>query len=92
VSGLVNAFPRENKLLWDLAAAGDFAAARAVYRWYTPLLHLDTHTKLVQYIKMANAACGFGTEIVRAPRRPVVGAEREAILEIINTAIKTRPR
>src|SRR5436305_1799961 len=48
VSGLVNAFPAENRLLWDLAVAGKYAEALRVYRWYTPLLHLDTHPKLVQ--------------------------------------------
>ena len=65
VSGLVNAFPRENRLLWDLATSGRFEEARKVYRWYTPLLHLDTHPKLVQYIKLAAAECGYGTETVR---------------------------
>jgi len=92
VSGLVNAFPRENRLLWDLAAAGRFEEAREVYRWYTPLLHLDTHPKLVQYIKLANAECGYGTEMVRAPRLTLEGAEREQILGIIRKAIATRPR
>ena len=51
-----------------------------VYRWYTPLLHLDTHVKLVQYIKLAAQECGLGTEMVRAPRLPLVGAEREQVL------------
>jgi dihydrodipicolinate synthase/N-acetylneuraminate lyase len=92
VSGLVNAFPRENRLLWDLAAAGRFEEAREVYRWYTPLLHLDTHPKLVQYIKLANAECGYGTETVRAPRLNLEGAERERILAIIREAIATRPK
>ena len=70
VSGLVNAFPRENRLLWDLAAAGRFNEAREVYRWYTPLLHLDTHPKLVQYIKLAATECGYGTETTSGkPRR-----------------------
>ncbi len=92
VSGLVNAFPRENRLLWDLAAAGRFEEAREVYRWYTPLLHLDTHPKLVQYIKLANAECGYGTEMVRAPRLILEGAEREQILGIIRKAIATRPK
>ncbi|MCG8449008.1 MAG: dihydrodipicolinate synthase family protein, partial [Pirellulales bacterium] len=68
VSGLVNAFPAENRLLWDLVAAGKIAEAVEVYRWYTPLLHLDTHPKLVQYIKLAVAECGYGTEFVRAPK------------------------
>ena len=91
VSGLVNAFPRENRLLWDLAVAGRFEEAREVYRWYTPLLHLDTHPKLVQYIKLANAECGYGTEMVRAPRLAISGSERDEILGIIRKAIATRP-
>lgn len=92
VSGLVNAFPHENKLIWDLAAAGKWAEARDVYRWYTPLLHLDTHMKLVQYIKLASAECGYGTELCRPPRLSLVGAERDRILGIIRTAIATRPK
>jgi dihydrodipicolinate synthase/N-acetylneuraminate lyase len=91
VSGLVNAFPNENRALWDLAAAGRWEAARELYRWYTPLLHLDTKVKLVQYIKLAMAETGLGSEMVRAPKLPLVGAEREAILRIIRHAIATRP-
>jgi 4-hydroxy-tetrahydrodipicolinate synthase len=91
VSGLVNAFPRENKLIWDLVQAGKWNEAREIYRWYTPLLHLDTHIKLVQYIKLASAECGYGTELCRAPRLPLVGAEREEILKVIRHAIATRP-
>src|SRR6516164_8391039 len=79
VSGLVNAFPAENRLLWDLARAGRYEQALAVYRWYTPLLHLDTHVKLVQYIKLAVHACGLGAETVRQPRLPLTGAEREHV-------------
>jgi 4-hydroxy-tetrahydrodipicolinate synthase len=92
VSGLVNAFPAENRLLWDLATSGRYDEALAVYRWYTPLLHLDTHVKLVQYIKLAAQECGFGSEVVRAPRLPLVGKEREDILTIIRHGIRTRPR
>jgi 4-hydroxy-tetrahydrodipicolinate synthase len=91
VSGLVNAFPAENKLLWDLATAGRFEEALRIYRWYTPLLHLDTHPKLVQYIKLAMVETGLGSEMVRAPRLPLVGKEREEILAIIRRAIQTRP-
>ncbi|HKB00616.1 MAG TPA: dihydrodipicolinate synthase family protein [Gemmataceae bacterium] len=91
VSGLVNAFPAENRLLWDLATAGRYDEAVKVYRWYTPLLHLDTHPKLVQYIKLANAECGLGNETTRAPRLPVEGAERDEVLAIIKQAIRTRP-
>ena len=91
VSGLVNAFPEENRLLWDLAKAGKYEEAVKVYRWYTPLLHLDTMPKLVQYIKLCNAECGLGSETTRAPRLPITGKEREEVLKIIRDAIKTRP-
>jgi 1-pyrroline-4-hydroxy-2-carboxylate deaminase len=92
VSGLVNAFPAENRLLWDLAASGRWNEALEVYRWYTPLLHLDTHVKLVQYIKLAQQECGLGSELVRAPRLPLVGEERERVLAIIRRGISTRPK
>jgi len=92
VSGLVNAFPRENRLLWDLATSGQWEEALKVYRWYTPLLHLDTHVKLVQYIKLAVQECGYGSELTRPPRLPLVAKEREHILAIIRKGIATRPR
>jgi 4-hydroxy-tetrahydrodipicolinate synthase len=91
VSGLVNAFPSENRLLWDLAKSGRWDQARAVYRWYTPLLHLDTNVKLVQYIKLAASECGLGCETVRAPRLPLEGEERDRILKVVRDAIATRP-
>jgi len=91
ISGLVNAFPNENRELWDLATSGQWERARELYRWYTPLLHLDTKVKLVQYIKLAMAETGLGSEMVRAPRLPLAGAEREEILGIIRRAIATRP-
>lgn len=92
ISGLVNAFPDENRLLWDLAQAGKWDAARDVYRWYMPLLHLDTHVKLVQYIKLAVQECGYGSERTRAPRLPLVGEERERVLKIIRQGIAQRPK
>ena len=91
VSGLVNAFPEENRRLWDLATEGRWAEAVAIYRWYTPLLHLDTHPKLVQYIKLAMSEAGLGNETVRAPRLPIAGAEREEIVGLIRHALATRP-
>lgn len=91
VSGLVNAFPHENRLLWDLLQAKRLDDARRLYRWYTPLLHLDTHPKLVQYIKLAAAECGFGSETIRPPRLPLTGEERERIVNLVRQAIATRP-
>jgi 4-hydroxy-tetrahydrodipicolinate synthase len=91
ISGLVNAFPAENRALWDYASSGQWEKARELYRWYTPLLHLDTKVKLVQYIKLAMQETGLGSEMVRAPKLPLVGTEREDILAIIRHAIATRP-
>jgi dihydrodipicolinate synthase/N-acetylneuraminate lyase len=91
ISGLVNAFPHENRELWDLALAGKWREARELYRWYTPLLHLDTKVKLVQYIKLAMQETGLGSEMTRAPKLPLEGAEREEILGIIRHAVATRP-
>jgi dihydrodipicolinate synthase/N-acetylneuraminate lyase len=91
VAGTGLAFPKENQYLWELATAGRWEEARALYRWYTPLLHLDIPLKFVQYIKLAIQETGLGKEWVRAPRLPIEGAEREAILKIIHTGIETRP-
>lgn len=92
IAGLVNAFPAENQYLYDLAIAGKWEEAKAIYRWYMPLLHLDTHVKFVHYIKLAVQECGLGTETMRAPRLPLAGSEREAILKIIHDGIRNRPK
>ena len=91
VAGLVNAFPRETVAIWELATAGRVDEARAIYRWFAPLLHLDTDVKLVQYIKLAVAEVGLGSEAVRPPRLPLEGAERERVLEVIRQGITRRP-
>jgi 4-hydroxy-tetrahydrodipicolinate synthase len=92
VSGLVNAFPNENRVLWEHCVAGRWKEALELYRWYTPLLHLDTHIKLVQYIKLCMAETGYGSEKTRAPRLAIEGAERERVLGVIRTAIANRPK
>jgi dihydrodipicolinate synthase/N-acetylneuraminate lyase len=91
ISGLVDAFPRENRLMWDAAVAEDWKRGLEIYRWYMPMLHFDSHPKLVQYIKLACAEMGYGTETVRAPRMPLYGEEREAALKIVRDAAATRP-
>jgi len=91
VAGLVNAFPRETVAIWDLVRQGEVEKARAIYRWFAPLLHLDTDVKLVQYIKLAVQECGFGRETVRAPRLDLAGAEREFVLGVIHEGIASRP-
>lgn len=91
VAGLVNAFPKEAVALYRLARAGDLEAALPLYRWFMPLLHLDCHAKLVQYIKLANAMTGEGSEWTRRPRLPLAGEERVRIEGVIAKAMETRP-
>ena len=91
VAGLVNAFPDETVMIYHLVKQGRIAEALAIYRWFMPLLELDIHSKLVQYIKLAEAAVGIGTEQVRGPRLKLSGIERIQILSVINDAIQNRP-
>ena len=91
VAGLVNAFPEETVLLWRLIRQRKMEEAITLYRWFTPLLHLDVHVKLGQNIKLAQAMTGPGNEMVRAPRLPLTGEERDYVVDIIRTAIETRP-
>src|SRR5690606_18197091 len=91
VAGLVCAFPAETVAIFKLVKAGKIKEALEIYRWFMPLLELDIHPKLVQYIKLAEQETGIGSEIVRAPRLMLEGTEREQILGIIRKGIKTRP-
>ncbi len=92
VAGTGIAFPAHNQYLWELMQAGEWPKAREIYRWFTPLLHLDTHVKFVQYIKLCVQECGLGREWTRAPRLPLAGAERKAVLKIIHEGIDTAPK
>lgn len=92
VSGLTNAFPRESVALYVLAKAGRYAEALAIYRWFMPLLHLDTIPTLVQCIKLAEQMMGRGSEMVRAPRLPLVGEERARVEQLVRDAVATRPK
>ncbi|MBK6826593.1 MAG: dihydrodipicolinate synthase family protein [Chitinophagaceae bacterium] len=91
VAGLVCAFPKETTAIYNLVLQGRLEEARTIYRWFMPLLELDIHPKLVQYIKLAAAGTGIGSEYVRAPRLILEGDERERILKIINDGIAARP-
>ena len=92
VAGLVDAFPKETVVMYNLVKAGKMDEAIAIYRWFMPLLELDIHPKLVQYIKLAAVQTGIGTEYVRAPRLPLEGEERERVLKVINDGIASRPK
>lgn len=91
VAGLVCAFPRETVAIYDLVTQGRIKEALEINRWFMPLLELDTFSKLVQYIKLAEAEVGLGTETVRPPRLTLAGDERAEVLRIIRTAIQNRP-
>lgn len=92
VAGLVCAFPKETVALYKLTKAGRIEEALKIYRWFLPLLELDIHPKLVQYIKLAEQEVGLGSETVRAPRLTLVGEERDRILKIIRNGIATQPK
>ena len=92
VAGSGIAFPMENQYLWELSRVGKWTEALAIYRWFTPLLHLDVSTKFVQYIKLAVQEVGLGKEWTRAPRLALTGAERERVLKIIHDGIAARPK
>ena len=91
VGGLVGAFPAETVAIYKLVRAGRIAEALEIHRWFLPLLELDIHSKLVQYIKLAEAEVGLGTEYVRAPRLALAGKEREQILAVIRKGVAERP-
>ena len=91
VAGLVCAFPAETVAIYRLIVAGRVEEALAIYRWFLPVLELDIHSKLVQYIKLAEVQTGIGSEYVRAPRLALVGHERERILKVIGECVATRP-
>ncbi len=91
VAGLVCAFPRETVVLYELIKARRISEALELYRWFLPLLHLDVSVKFVQYIKLAEAMVGCGSEYVRAPRLKLMGDERKRVEKIIRSALKKRP-
>ena len=71
---------------------GDYEKAVEIYRWYMPMLHFDSHPKLVQYIKLTCQEMGYGTELTRPPRLALIGEERERILKIVRDCAATRPK
>lgn len=91
IAGLVCAFPKETVAIYRLVKAGRITEATKIYRWFMPLLELDIHPKLVQYIKLAEERAGLGTETVRPPRLILEGEERRSVLKIIDDGIATRP-
>lgn len=91
VAGLVVAFPKETVAIWKLIQAGRLDEARAIYRWFRPLLDLDVSTNLVQNIKLAEVFAIDSNDRVRAPRLPLSGTERQRVTAIIEKALAVRP-
>jgi 4-hydroxy-tetrahydrodipicolinate synthase len=92
IAGLANAFPRESVDLFEYGREGKSKEAFELYRWFLPLLRLDTVPKFVQLIKLVQQEIGVGNARVRAPRMELAGSELEAVLRVIRHAIKTRPQ
>jgi 4-hydroxy-tetrahydrodipicolinate synthase len=92
VAGLVNAFPAESVALFDAARAGQWDEAFALYRWFLPLLRMDTVPKFIQLIKQVQQETGTGCARVRPPRLEIVGGELEDTRRIVQEAIHHRPK
>jgi dihydrodipicolinate synthase/N-acetylneuraminate lyase len=92
IAGLVNAFPRESVALYNYAMRGEKKKADELYKWFLPLLRMDTVPKFVQLIKLVQQEVGMGHERVRAPRCVMAGAERKVALATLKQALKTRPK
>ena len=92
IAGLVNAFPRESVALFDYARRGEHKRVSELYKWFLPLLRMDTVIKFVQLIKLVQQEVGRGHERVRPPRLILSGEERKAALKTLKTALAKRPR
>ncbi|MBT1446491.1 4-hydroxy-tetrahydrodipicolinate synthase [Shewanella sp. JM162201] len=90
ISGLTNVFPRESVTLYRLARAGRIEEAREIYRWFMPLLRLDTIPTLVQCIKFAEQLAGRGSENVRMPRMTLIDDERAYVEKVVGEAMAKR--
>ena len=92
IAGLVNAFPRETMALFNAAVEGQTKRADELYKWFLPLLRMDTVIKFVQLIKLVQEETGMGSERVRPPRLTLAGQERKAALDTLQHVLKGRPK
>ena len=92
VAGLVDSFPEETVAIYTYCKAGEWEKARAVFRWFLPLLELDISPQLVQNIKLCEQATGLGTGYVRKPRLPLEGSELKRVELIIKESLAKRPK
>jgi dihydrodipicolinate synthase/N-acetylneuraminate lyase len=92
VAGLANALPRESVELFNCGIEGEDEKAFDLYRWFLPLLRMDTVPKFVQLIKLVQAEVGMGNARVRPPRLPMIGSELEQAKKTIAQALRNRPQ
>jgi len=92
VAGLVNSYPAESVELFNLAKAGKQKEAFELYRWFLPLLRMDTVPKFVQLIKWVQEQAGVGSARVRSPRMEIVGEELKTAQATFKTALANRPK
>ncbi len=92
IAGLANALPRESVELFNLAVNGESDKAFELYRWFLPLLRMDTVVKFVQLIKLVQTEVGMGNARVRPPRLEITGQELERSRQVIQHALENRPR
>ena len=92
IAGLVNAFPKESVALFDYAINGEREKAISLYRWFLPLLRMDTVPKFVQLIKLVQQEVGMGNARVRPPRLHIVGEELQEAKRVINEALNNKPK
>jgi 1-pyrroline-4-hydroxy-2-carboxylate deaminase len=92
IAGLANAMPRESVDLFNYAMEGKSAQALEIYRWFLPLLRLDTVPKFVQLIKLVQEELGIGNADVRPPKLRLAGQELQQTKDLIQQALKTRPK
>jgi len=91
IAGLANALPRESVDLFDYGISGERDRAFELYRWFLPLLRMDTVPKFVQLIKLVQSELERGNARIRPPRLPLEGIELEETLKVIRTALQSRP-
>ena len=92
VAGLVDAFPQETVAIYTYCKAGEWEKARAVFRWFLPLLELDISPQLVQNIKLCEVATGLGTGYVRPPRMPLTGQAHDQVQDLLLRGLEMRPQ
>lgn len=91
VAGLANALPHESVELFRLASEEKTAEALDLYRWFLPLLRMDTVPKFVQLIKKVQQEAGVGSARVRAPRLELEGEDLAATKAAFAHAQAHRP-